>query len=130
MSISEFEFEEWALWVVLSMALWQYLNILCDTLFHLTHWFFSLFCSFLYNFFSWRFFREDIGLLKLQVPISPWDIGILGWCTAESVLPRGEKVPFNFGWSPFQWWCHNKNTLWSRCFIATTTLTSHLFLLG
>ena len=26
------------------------------------------------------------------------------------------------GWPPFWWWCHNKNTLWGRCFITSTSL--------
>ena len=30
----------------------------------------------------------------------------------------------------FQWWCRNRNTLWSRCFITSTILSPHLFLLG
>ena len=42
------------------------------------------------------------------------DIEILGWCPVGSVLPH----------------YHNKTTLWGRCFITSTSLTPHLFLLG
>ena len=41
----------------------------------------------------------------------------------------GRTCLFSLGWPPFQWWCHNKNTLWGRCF-TSTRFTPHLFLLG
>ena len=47
---------------------------------------------------------------------------MLGWCPAGSVLPHEEKVPLK----PY----HNKNTLWGRCFIISTSLAPHIFLLG
>ena len=30
----------------------------------------------------------------------------------------GRSCLFSLGWWPFYWWCHNKNALWGRCFIA------------
>ena len=29
---------------------------------------------------------------------------------------------FSLGWPPFWWWCHNKNMLWGRYFITSTSL--------
>ena len=40
----------------------------------------------------------------------------------------GRKCLFSIGWSPFYWWCHNKNALWGRCF-TSTSFAPHLFLL-
>ena len=48
------------------------------------------------------------------------------WCQSY-LIPR--RCLFCLGWPPFYWWCHNKNTLWGRCF-TSTCFTPHLFLLG
>ena len=69
------------------------------------------------------------GRKKHLNPFCTWDIEILDWFRVDSVLPHGKKVPFNLDWLPFYWWCHNKNSLSSRCFITSTSLAPHLFLL-
>ena len=42
----------------------------------------------------------------------------------------GRRCLFSLCWPPFQLWYHDKNTLWGRCFITSTSLAPHLFLLG
>ena len=42
----------------------------------------------------------------------------------------GKKCVLSLGWLPFEWWCHDKNTLWGRYFTTSTSLVPHLFLLG
>ena len=42
----------------------------------------------------------------------------------------GRRCLFSAGWPPFQWWYHDKNTLWGRCFIRPTSLAPHPFPLG
>ena len=42
----------------------------------------------------------------------------------------GRSWLFSFGWPLFQWWCHNKNIFWGRCFVTSTSLAPHFFLLG
>ena len=42
----------------------------------------------------------------------------------------GRTCFFSPGWPSFLWCCHNKNTLWGRCFITSTSLAPHLFQLG
>ena len=37
---------------------------------------------------------------------------------------------FSLGWAPIWWWYHNKNTLWSWCFVFSTSLTPNVFLLA
>ena len=37
---------------------------------------------------------------------------------------------FNIGWSLFEWWYHDKNTLLGWCFITSTSLAPDLFLLA
>ena len=41
----------------------------------------------------------------------------------------GRRCLFNPGWLCFSWWYHSKSTLWGRCFIISTNLAAHLFLL-
>ena len=41
----------------------------------------------------------------------------------------GRRCLFILGWPNFSWWYHNKNTLCGRCFITSTSLAPHLFLL-
>ena len=40
-----------------------------------------------------------------------------------------KRCVFSLGWLPFKWWCHDKNSLWGRCF-SSTSFTPNLFLLG
>ena len=37
----------------------------------------------------------------------------------------GERCLFRLGLPPIQWWCHNENNLWGRCFITLTSFTLH-----
>ena len=41
----------------------------------------------------------------------------------------GKRCLFSLRWPPFQWWYCNKNTLWGRCLITSTSLAPLLFLL-
>ena len=36
-----------------------------------------------------------------------------------------KRCLFSLGWPPFQWWCHNKNTLWRRSVITSTIFAPH-----
>ena len=42
----------------------------------------------------------------------------------------GRRCLFTISWPSFYWWCHNKNTLWGRCFITWTSLAPYLFFLS
>ena len=72
-----------------------------------------------------------------------WHLHVILWCTRNSPrhwhtglvssrvsLTHIGRCLFSLGRPPFQWWCHNKNTLWVRCFITSSSLAPHLFLLG
>ena len=52
-----------------------------------------------------------------------WNTGTLKYWVG---VQRGQCL-ISLGWPPFYWWCHNKKTLWGRCFITLTSLALHLF---
>ena len=58
------------------------------------------------------------------------DIEILSWFSAESVLPHGEKVPYQLWLDTLLIIYHDKNTLWGRCFITLTRVVPQHFPLG
>ena len=52
------------------------------------------------------------------------------WVCVQRNQPYLIRRRYHLGQSPFLWWCHNKNTVWCRCFITSTSLASYLSLIG
>ena len=60
-----------------------------------------------------------LKILKYWVGVQPGQLYLMG-----------RRCLFSFGWSHFLLCYHNKNTLWVRSFITSTSLTPHILLLG
>ena len=67
----------------------------------------------------------DVTILYFPETLKYW----VGVQRGQSYL-MVRRCLFSLGGPPFWWYCHNKNNFWGRCFITSTSLAPHLFLLG
>ena len=78
----------------------------------------------------WFCLYYKASLSKPDLPKLFWGTETRDWYPVGSVLPHWEKVPLQPWLSTLLVMCHNKNTLWGRYSVTSTSFAPYLFLLG